>query len=131
MSERIAVIGAGVIGLSIAHELASAGRDVMVLADLEPLETTSAVAGAVWFPYAAERSAAVDAMLASTLRRFTAFAAERPEAGIDLRIPPIRYCTDNGAMIAALGAAVVRRGLPPSALDLAVDSSMPLTHVLV
>lgn len=85
MGERIGVIGAGVIGLSIAHELASAGRDVMVLADLEPLETTSAVAGAVWFPYAAERSAAVAAMLASTLRRFIAIAAERPEAGIDLR----------------------------------------------
>ncbi|WP_258726115.1 tRNA (adenosine(37)-N6)-threonylcarbamoyltransferase complex transferase subunit TsaD [Cellulomonas sp. NS3] len=59
-------------------------------------------------------------------------AAKRcAEAGIDLRIPPIRYCTDNGAMIAALGAAVVRRGLPPSSLDLAVDSSMPLTQVLV
>jgi len=59
-------------------------------------------------------------------------AAERcADAGIDLRIPPIRYCTDNGAMIAALGAAVVRRGLPPSRLDLPVDSSMPLTQVLV
>ncbi len=59
-------------------------------------------------------------------------AAERcAAAGIDLRIPPIRYCTDNGAMIAALGAAVVRRGLPPSPLDLPVDSSMPLTQVLL
>ena len=48
-----------------------------------------------------------------------------------LRIPPIRYCTDNGAMIAALGSAVVRRGLPPSPLDIPVDSSMPLTQVLV
>ena len=46
-------------------------------------------------------------------------------AGIDVRIPPLKYCTDNGAMIAALGAAVVRRGLPPSALYLPVDSSMP------
>ena len=53
------------------------------------------------------------------------------EAGIDLRIPPIRYCTDNGAMIAALGSAIVRRGLPPSSLDLPVDSSMPLELVLV
>jgi N6-L-threonylcarbamoyladenine synthase len=53
------------------------------------------------------------------------------EAGITLRIPPIRFCTDNGAMIAALGSAVVRRGLPPSPLDLAVDSSMPLTRVTV
>ncbi len=58
-------------------------------------------------------------------------AARCAAAGIDLRIPPIRYCTDNGAMIAALGAAVVRRGLPPSPLDLPVDSSMPLTQVLV
>jgi N6-L-threonylcarbamoyladenine synthase len=53
------------------------------------------------------------------------------EAGIELRIPPIRFCTDNGAMIAALGAAVVRRGLPSSSLDLPVDSSMPLETVLV
>lgn len=59
-------------------------------------------------------------------------AAERcAAAGIDVRIPPIRYCTDNGAMIAALGAAAVRRDLPPSPLDLPVDSSMPLTRVLV
>jgi N6-L-threonylcarbamoyladenine synthase len=53
------------------------------------------------------------------------------EAGIELRIPPIRFCTDNGAMIAALGAAVVRRGLAPSSLDLPVDSSMPLETVRV
>ncbi len=59
-------------------------------------------------------------------------AAERcAEAGIELRIPPIRYCTDNGAMIAALGAAVVRRGLAPSDLGIGVDSTMPLETVTV
>ncbi|MFI2488084.1 tRNA (adenosine(37)-N6)-threonylcarbamoyltransferase complex transferase subunit TsaD [Promicromonospora kroppenstedtii] len=59
-------------------------------------------------------------------------AAKRcAEAGIDLRIPPIRYCTDNGAMIAALGSAVVRAGLAPSNLDIPVDSSMPLTTITV
>jgi N6-L-threonylcarbamoyladenine synthase len=58
-------------------------------------------------------------------------AADRcAEAGIELRIPPIRFCTDNGAMIAAVGAAALRRGVSPSALDLAVDSSMPLETVL-
>ncbi len=58
-------------------------------------------------------------------------AAERgAAAGIDVRIPPIRYCTDNGAMIAALGSAVVRRGVPPSDLGIGVDSSMPLTQVV-
>lgn len=59
-------------------------------------------------------------------------AAKRcAEAGIDLRIPPIRYCTDNGAMIAALGSAVVRAGVAPSELDIPVDSSMPLTTITV
>ena len=59
-------------------------------------------------------------------------AAKRcAEAGIDLRIPPIRYCTDNGAMIAALGSAVVAAGVAPSNLDIPVDSSMPLTTITV
>jgi N6-L-threonylcarbamoyladenine synthase len=59
-------------------------------------------------------------------------ATERcAQEGIDVRIPPIRYCTDNGAMIAALGSAVARRGLTPSTLSIGVDSSMPLTTVLV
>ena len=53
------------------------------------------------------------------------------EAGIDVRIPPIKYCTDNGAMIAALGSALVRRGAEPSTLGIGVDSSMPLSTVLV
>ncbi|UFU02365.1 tRNA (adenosine(37)-N6)-threonylcarbamoyltransferase complex transferase subunit TsaD [Ruania suaedae] len=63
--------------------------------------------------------------------RLRALATERfGEAGIDVRIPPIRYCTDNGAMIAALGSAVVAAGLPPSELDITIDSQMPLTQVL-
>lgn len=52
-------------------------------------------------------------------------------AGITVRIPPIKFCTDNGAMIAALGSAAWRRGVAPSALDLPVDSSMPLTRITV
>lgn len=53
------------------------------------------------------------------------------EAGIELRQPRFSLCTDNGAMIAALGAAIVERGLPASPLDLASDSSLPVTEVLV
>jgi N6-L-threonylcarbamoyladenine synthase len=52
------------------------------------------------------------------------------EAGITVRVPRPGLCTDNGAMIAALGAEVVRRGLPPSSLDLPADSSMPVTEVV-
>ena len=52
-------------------------------------------------------------------------------AGITLRRPPLKFCTDNGAMIAALGSAMVRAGVAPSNLDIPVDSSMPLhiTHI--
>ena len=59
-----------------------------------------------------------------------ALAAERcAAAGIELRIPPPQYCTDNGAMIAALGAAVLASGAAPSPLTFGVDSSMPLETV--
>lgn len=64
--------------------------------------------------------------------RLRELARERAaEFGVEVRIPPIRFCTDNGAMIAALGSAMVRAGVAPSPLDFANDSGMPLslTHV--
>jgi N6-L-threonylcarbamoyladenine synthase len=64
--------------------------------------------------------------------RLRAMAQERCDAvGIRLRVPRPGLCTDNGAMVAALGAAMVARGRPPSALDLPADSSMPVTLVRV
>ena len=63
--------------------------------------------------------------------RLRAVAEQRcAEAGIRLRVPRPGLCTDNGAMVAALGAELVRRGHEPSALDHAADSSMPVTQVL-
>ncbi len=63
--------------------------------------------------------------------RLRAVAEQRcAEAGIRLRVPRPGLCTDNGAMVAALGAELVRRGREPSALDHAADSSMPVTQVL-
>ena len=62
--------------------------------------------------------------------RLRAMAAQRCDsAGIRLRVPRPGLCTDNGAMVAALGAAMVARGRPASALDLPADSSMPVTLV--
>ena len=47
--------------------------------------------------------------------RIRALAQERcTAAGVELRIPPMRLCTDNGAMIAAIGDLLVRDGAPPS-----------------
>jgi len=62
--------------------------------------------------------------------RLRAMAQERCDvAGIRLRVPRPGLCTDNGAMVAALGAAMVAAGRRPSALDLPADSSMPVTLV--
>ncbi len=62
--------------------------------------------------------------------RLRALAQERcAEAGIELRVPRPALCTDNGAMVAALGAQLELRGRPASGLDLPVDSSMPVTVV--
>ena len=42
----------------------------------------------------------------------------------------ISWLVENGAMVAALGAEVVRRGIAPSDLSLAVDSSRPVTAIV-
>jgi N6-L-threonylcarbamoyladenine synthase len=64
--------------------------------------------------------------------RIRALAGQRCAAhGIVLRVPRPRLCTDNGAMVAALGAHLVRSGVAPSRLDLAADSALPLTKVAV
>jgi D-amino-acid oxidase len=54
MSQRIVVIGAGVIGLTTAVELAEIGHQVDVVAAEPPHATTSAVAGALWGPWLVE-----------------------------------------------------------------------------
>jgi N6-L-threonylcarbamoyladenine synthase len=62
--------------------------------------------------------------------RLRAMAQERCDAaGIRLRVPRPGLCTDNGAMVAALGALMVARGRAASTLDLPADSSMPVTLV--
>lgn len=50
-------------------------------------------------------------------------------AGIRLTVPPLPLCTDNGAMVAALGAQLVMAGIKPSGIGFAPDSSMPVTSV--
>ena len=62
--------------------------------------------------------------------RVRELAAERcAEAGIELRIPPLALCTDNGAMIAALGAQLIMAGHAPSGLGFSADSTLPVTSI--
>ncbi|WPO87303.1 tRNA (adenosine(37)-N6)-threonylcarbamoyltransferase complex transferase subunit TsaD [Herbiconiux sp. KACC 21604] len=59
-------------------------------------------------------------------------AATRAAAqGVSLRIPPLSLCTDNGAMIAALGAQLIAAGHEPSTLGFGADSTLPVTEIQV
>ncbi|MET9087889.1 tRNA (adenosine(37)-N6)-threonylcarbamoyltransferase complex transferase subunit TsaD [Streptomyces sp. NPDC004237] len=61
--------------------------------------------------------------------RVRSLAEERCRAeGIELRVPPLGLCTDNGAMIAAVGDLLVRAGAEPAPLDVSIDPSAPLEY---
>ena len=74
---RVTVVGAGVVGLTCAVRLLEEGHRVDVLARDLPLETTSAVAAAIWYPY---RAFPLDRVLAWSARSYDAFAGL---AGVD------------------------------------------------
>ena len=62
--------------------------------------------------------------------RLRAVAEARCEkAGIRLRIPAPGLCTDNGAMVAALGSLMVSAGRTPSPIAFDADSSLPVTTI--
>jgi N6-L-threonylcarbamoyladenine synthase len=64
--------------------------------------------------------------------RLRELAEERcAAAGLTLRIPRPRLCTDNGAMIASFAAHLVSAGAAPSALDVASDPGLPVIKAQV
>ncbi len=64
--------------------------------------------------------------------RLRALAQERcAAAGLRLRVPRPGLCTDNGAMVAALGSQLVAAGARPSDLSIPANSSLPITSVLL
>lgn len=69
--------------------------------------------------------------VAANSRLRTLLAERANTAGVALRRPRPALCTDNGAMIAAVGAEAVRRGLAPSSLEIGVDSGLPVSRVIV
>ncbi len=71
---RVIVVGAGVVGLSCAVRLLERGHQVSVVARDLPLETTSATAAALWYPYRAYPFERVTAWAATTLTELAALA---------------------------------------------------------
>ncbi|MEQ7006347.1 FAD-dependent oxidoreductase [Actinopolymorpha sp. B17G11] len=82
---RVLVVGAGVIGLTCAVRLAEAGYEVNVVARDLPLETTSAVAAALWYPYRAFPLDRVTGWGATSYDQFARIAEDTPAAGVRMR----------------------------------------------
>jgi D-amino-acid oxidase len=80
----VVVVGAGVIGLSCAVRLAEAGHRVDVLARDLPLETTSVVAAALWYPYKALPAHRVTAWSAASYDVFAELAKQ--ETGVRMLV---------------------------------------------
>lgn len=78
---NITVVGAGVVGLSTALALEEHGHSVCVVTAATEDATTSAVAGACWFPYRAGPPDRVAAWAAETRSWFDELAAD-PATGV-------------------------------------------------
>ena len=81
---EVRVIGAGVIGLSCAVRLLEAGHTVTVLTEQDPQETTSRVAGALWYPYLAAPVDRVTAWGVQTLAELVRLSEDEPDSGVHL-----------------------------------------------
>jgi D-amino-acid oxidase len=80
---RAIVVGAGVVGLTTAVRLREAGVDADVVAREDPLDTTSAVAAALWYPY---RALPVERVTAWSAATYDALAALADVAGSGVRM---------------------------------------------
>jgi D-amino-acid oxidase len=82
---RVIVVGAGVVGLTCAYRLLEDGHRVDVLARDLPLETSSAVAAAIWYPYLASPS---DRVLEWSARTYDVYAELADVAGTGVTVRP-------------------------------------------
>ncbi len=80
----VMVIGAGVMGLSTAILLRESDFDAHIVASKPPLETTSSVAAAIWYPYKASPE---DRIIGWGKQAYDVFEelSHQPETGIHMR----------------------------------------------
>ena len=81
---QITVVGSGIVGLNAACRLADAGHDVRIVSARRPLDTTSAIAAAIWYPYRAFPERDVTRWSAVTYTELTALA-ETEGTGVRMR----------------------------------------------
>lgn len=81
-NDDVIVVGSGVVGLTTAVVLAEAGRRVRVWTREPAGRTTSAVAGALWWPYRIEPKPLARAWALTSLAVYEELAARPEETGV-------------------------------------------------
>lgn len=133
---RIAIVGAGVSGLTCGVLLAEAGVQVAIFADETGAQTTSAAAGAIWFPYDVEP---LEKVIAWSLNTFQTLAGLTNETGSGVSMIELRCFSRAGeikvpAWAPQLGARRVRALAPQFTSGFAVhvpliDTSLYLRYL--
>ncbi|MBC9713638.1 FAD-binding oxidoreductase [Streptomyces sp. TRM66268-LWL] len=112
MGAEVIVVGGGVIGLTTAVVLAEAGSRVRVWAAEPAARTTSAVAGAICWPYRIEPFEKVVDWSVRSLRRYEEIAALPRETGVRLVTGVMADESLTGGWVDALDGARAATDLP-------------------
>ncbi len=133
MRERVAIVGAGVSGLTCGVLLAERGYRTTIFAAESGPRITSAAAGAIWFPYDAEP---VDAVIAWSLETFDILRELRATAGSGVSILELRSFARAGELEIPLWAfSLGARRLPPALIPACFTSGytldVPLTDTTI
>jgi glycine oxidase len=120
----VLIIGAGLIGLASAYELARRGASVCVLEAGEPGKAASWAAAGMLTPHTEEHGSSIlEEFGAESLRRYPALARElRERVGVDVRFQPdgvLRIAYDDDALreLSAHAAHLAVRGIRARMLD--------------
>jgi D-amino-acid oxidase len=95
MNHRVAIIGAGVSGLTCGVVLAEHGCETHLFAAEPPEQTTSAVAAAMWFPYDAEPA---DKVIPWALESYEVFRALSRDPATGVSMIELRQFCRNGTL---------------------------------
>src|SRR5437879_6163429 len=122
MADRVAVIGAGVSGLTCGVLLAEQGYRAAIFAGETGQRTTSAAAAATWFPYDAEP---IEKVIGWSLVTYNVLVDLVRDSQSGVSMVELRHCSRRDEIqvprwASALGAAVLPRGVFPSGLKMNV-----------
>ena len=133
MEPSVAIVGAGVSGLTCAVLLAESGCRTVILAAETGAQTTSAAAAAIWYPYDAEP---FDAVIAWSLTTYDQLRELARDANTGVTMIELRQFARKGAppipdWALKLGARELQRAETPAAFSAGFALTVPLTDTSI